>query len=123
MCSVMWLREMVMSSKESGVTCHFFFFFFFQAEDGIRDLVRFRGLGDVYKEQFFGTFLSKLTFFSTFLSKITFLSFFFSDSCFLSTFFSTFFRLLVTRVAPCPAPWLEFPELGGDLRPGLPEHT
>ncbi len=26
------------------------FFFFFQAEDGIRDLVRSRGLGDVYKE-------------------------------------------------------------------------
>ncbi len=25
-------------------------FFFFQAEDGIRDLVRSRGLGDVYKE-------------------------------------------------------------------------
>ena len=33
-------------------------FFFFQAEDGIRDLVRSRGLGDVYKRQvhhqFFG---------------------------------------------------------------------
>ena len=29
----------------------FFFFFFFQAEDGIRDLVRSRGLGDVYKRQ------------------------------------------------------------------------
>ena len=27
------------------------FFFFFQAEDGIRDLVRSRGLGDVYKRQ------------------------------------------------------------------------
>eukprot|EP00657_Telonema_sp_P-1_P005083 TRINITY_DN22211_c0_g1_i3.p1 TRINITY_DN22211_c0_g1~~TRINITY_DN22211_c0_g1_i3.p1 ORF type:complete len:166 (-),score=37.65 TRINITY_DN22211_c0_g1_i3:110-607(-) len=26
-------------------------FFFFQAEDGIRDLVRSRGLGDVYKRQ------------------------------------------------------------------------
>ena len=26
-------------------------FFFFQAEDGIRDLVRSRGLGDVYKIQ------------------------------------------------------------------------
>ena len=25
---------------------------FFQAEDGIRDLVRSRGLGDVYKRQF-----------------------------------------------------------------------
>ena len=29
----------------------FFFVFFFQAEDGIRDLVRSRGLGDVYKRQ------------------------------------------------------------------------
>ena len=29
------------------------FFFFFQAEDGIRDLVRSRGLGDVYKRQVF----------------------------------------------------------------------
>ena len=27
------------------------FFFFFQAEDGIRDLVRSRGLGEVYKRQ------------------------------------------------------------------------
>ena len=31
-----------------------FFIFFFQAEDGIRDLVRSRGLGDVYKRQAFG---------------------------------------------------------------------
>ena len=33
--------------------CVFFclFSFFFQAEDGIRDLVRSRGLGDVYKRQ------------------------------------------------------------------------
>ena len=28
-----------------------FLLFFFQAEDGIRDLVRSRGLGDVYKRQ------------------------------------------------------------------------
>ena len=28
--------------------------FFFQAEDGIRDLVRSRGLGDVYKRQGYG---------------------------------------------------------------------
>ena len=28
--------------------------FFFQAEDGIRDLVRSRGLGDVYKRQTLG---------------------------------------------------------------------
>ena len=27
------------------------YWFFFQAEDGIRDLVRSRGLGDVYKRQ------------------------------------------------------------------------
>ena len=31
-------------------------FFFFQAEDGIRDLVRSRGLGDVYKRQVLATF-------------------------------------------------------------------
>ena len=31
------------------VSC--WFIFFFQAEDGIRDLVRSRGLGDVYKRQ------------------------------------------------------------------------
>ena len=30
------------------------FYFFFQAEDGIRDLVRSRGLGDVYKRQELG---------------------------------------------------------------------
>ena len=29
----------------------FYLFFFFQAEDGIRYLVRSRGLGDVYKRQ------------------------------------------------------------------------
>ena len=37
-----------------GVLTYFFFLlilFFFQAEDGIRDLVRSRGLGDVYKRQ------------------------------------------------------------------------
>ena len=34
--------------------------FFFQAEDGIRDLVRSRGLGDVYKRQ-----VKKLVFSST----------------------------------------------------------
>ena len=34
-----------------GVVGWCFFFFFFQAEDGIRDLVRSRGLGDVYKRQ------------------------------------------------------------------------
>ena len=30
-----------------------YYFFFFQAEDGIRDLVRSRGLGDVYKRQLY----------------------------------------------------------------------
>ena len=34
-------------------------FFFFQAKDGIRDLVRFRGLGDVYKEQLHGISFAK----------------------------------------------------------------
>ena len=31
--------------------CFFMLCFFLQAEDGIRDLVRSRGLGDVYKRQ------------------------------------------------------------------------
>ena len=35
-------------------------FFFFQAEDGIRDLVRSRGLGDVYKRQVCSTKLTRL---------------------------------------------------------------
>ena len=34
---------------------YIFVFFFFQAEDGIRDLVRSRGLGDVYKRQYLGS--------------------------------------------------------------------
>ena len=33
------------------VCCVCVFVLFFQAEDGIRDLVRSRGLGDVYKRQ------------------------------------------------------------------------
>ena len=37
----------------------FFFFFFFQAEDGIRDQPRSRGLGDVYKRQVVDRILSK----------------------------------------------------------------
>ena len=36
------------------VEFYVYFFFFFQAEDGIRDLVRSRGLGDVYKRQTLG---------------------------------------------------------------------
>ena len=35
-------------------TIVFVIVFFFQAEDGIRDLVRSRGLGDVYKRQVLG---------------------------------------------------------------------
>ena len=35
-----------------AITCvSYYVFFFFQAEDGIRYLVRSRGLGDVYKRQ------------------------------------------------------------------------
>ena len=36
---------------EPGYIFSILCFFFFQAEDGIRDLVRSRGLGDVYKRQ------------------------------------------------------------------------
>ena len=43
----------------------FFNFFFFQAEDGIRDLVRSRGLGDVYKRQINILFNSKGTKYKT----------------------------------------------------------
>ena len=35
----------------ASCSCDVVFVFFFQAEDGIRDLVRSRGLGDVYKRQ------------------------------------------------------------------------
>ncbi len=38
--------------------------FFFQAEDGIRDLVRSRGLGDVYKRQRQGCGICKLGIYS-----------------------------------------------------------
>ena len=42
------------------VVCFYIlFFFFFQAEDGIRYLVRSRGLGDVYKRQVENSFLTK----------------------------------------------------------------
>ena len=39
---------MVYALKDGICCCDMFFF---QAEDGIRDLVRSRGLGDVYKRQ------------------------------------------------------------------------
>ena len=44
---------MCMLGVSSGLCCFVvrIAFFFFQAEDGIRDLVRSRGLGDVYKRQ------------------------------------------------------------------------
>ena len=42
----------VMRAVLSGVLCLFRLLVLCQAEDGIRDLVRSRGLGDVYKRQF-----------------------------------------------------------------------
>ena len=41
--------------KTTVMPGRYFLFFFFQAEDGIRDLVRSRGLGDVYKRQLPGS--------------------------------------------------------------------
>ena len=38
-------------TRQSSVVLRCCGFCFFQAEDGIRDLVRSRGLGDVYKRQ------------------------------------------------------------------------
>ena len=51
MCSVCaFVRSYVVCLHfDSRLSC--FCVFFFQAEDGIRDLVRSRGLGDVYKRQ------------------------------------------------------------------------
>ena len=48
-CSSMYVRHIMFVSlyRCRSRSC----FFFFQAEDGIRDLVRSRGLGDVYKRQ------------------------------------------------------------------------
>ena len=43
----MWLRIGDVVKMLNGLVIYFFF----QAEDGIRDLVRSRGLGDVYKRQ------------------------------------------------------------------------
>ena len=40
--------------------------FFFQAEDGIRDLVRSRGLGDVYKRQINRAIFLSITLATTF---------------------------------------------------------
>ena len=44
-----WLSTIDMVSIK--IVYFFAILFFFQAEDGIRDLVRSRGLGDVYKRQ------------------------------------------------------------------------
>ena len=40
-----------MDVVDGSIVFYVCFCFFFQAEDGIRDLVRSRGLGDVYKRQ------------------------------------------------------------------------
>ena len=46
------MQGVVLSSGVAmRLLCCVFFVFFLQAEDGIRDLVRSRGLGDVYKRQ------------------------------------------------------------------------
>ena len=47
MCS----SSVVKFRLSQNIVCVLAVFFFFQAEDGIRDLVRSRGLGDVYKRQ------------------------------------------------------------------------
>ena len=44
-------------------------YFFFQAEDGIRDLVRSRGLGDVYKRQAITGIISLLSTVSKYTSR------------------------------------------------------
>ena len=54
----MWIvilhcRMVIVTCDVMAVRLFFRLFFFFQAEDGIRDLVRSRGLGDVYKRQVF----------------------------------------------------------------------
>ena len=50
-CSGGDYREMLESQSEIVNSELMRWFFFFQAEDGIRCLVRSRGLGDVYKRQ------------------------------------------------------------------------
>ncbi len=50
-----WCRTVIEVSVLCGVCV---FFFFFQAEDGIRDVLGSRGLGDVYKRQFLTTRVS-----------------------------------------------------------------
>ena len=53
-CECAVVISMCILDVHTGSECVFVIicmFFFFQAEDGIRDLVRSRGLGDVYKRQ------------------------------------------------------------------------
>ena len=59
--SMGWLIVNVRSRSVFFFLCFLFFFLcFFQAEDGIRDLVRSRGLGDVYKRQPFDSLFKDL---------------------------------------------------------------
>ena len=49
--SLLFFRSIVLFHVTVLIRYVVVIFFFFQAEDGIRDLVRSRGLGDVYKRQ------------------------------------------------------------------------
>ena len=51
MCFVTFSQFFLYSVMSGSSRCGCGGCFFFQAEDGIRDLVRSRGLGDVYKRQ------------------------------------------------------------------------
>ena len=53
MCLLLCVSDVDVDDRDVSccIQCHLVVFFFFQAEDGIRDLVRSRGLGDVYKRQ------------------------------------------------------------------------
>ena len=48
LCGRRWTGTIEVGEGDGGCVA---LYFFFQAEDGIRDLVRTRGLGDVYKRQ------------------------------------------------------------------------
>ena len=50
-CAWLVIHSFVPVVESPAVMLLCFVCFFFQAEDGIRDLVRSRGLGDVYKRQ------------------------------------------------------------------------
>ena len=45
------ITQEIFVSKAFSILLLFHYYFFFQAEDGIRDSVASRGLGDVYKRQ------------------------------------------------------------------------